>query len=523
VPYATTQDSGWTETGGGTDPHESQVAPSWATPAAYSSWAAGTGTFRVRARLGEAPQVPQGLPSIVEIRFQAKTPSSGTIKGGVYIGSTAYYDAGVGDITLTADWVDYIAAAFLTNPETAAAWLHEDIGPDLLQVIVSATGAADVRALRARIYTLDGGPAAALVRERLSRELLIASQPPAITEALVGMARGAIRPGDQFSISTTTVMAGVGPDEAALEGWGIEPEERRLHILCSATWRPGAAEMLLRGIDAHELLTPLWEHGIAQGLAPEAPGILRLGSYQAGPGHEMDGRQFARVTADDGDPTGEDSITAPWGDTVTIPADHERYTDSGLHIKALNTTPTPDVSPDLLNYDWRHDYQPWPTDGGTAWFVVSLDALTAGQVYTLHRCGSDVLMVHINDDVVRFRRTIGGTDYDAEVDLTDAGVGAGTAFVVAIRWTPGIGGLTHLDADENLEDMPPYSLSLWVRTTLGLFQATDVTAEQGFPGTLNIGHDAETNPVRGHLKLWRSTPQLLTDAEVEAILEDLIQ
>lgn len=518
IPYATTQDSGWTETGGGTDPHDSQAVLFSGPDTVYSS--AGTAIFRVKCRLADGPHIPQGVPVAVEVWIRAK--GAGTVKAGVYIGGVAYYDANVGDITLTADWTNYRAATFLLNPDTTTTWLSEDLNPDLLEVIVSSTGGADVRGTRARTYCLDGGGCAALVRERLARKLLISSVPTPISVVVVGMARGGIRPGDPFSISARTVKAGPGGAEDA-EGWGLEPEEARLHVLCSSTWDPLEATMTLRAVDAHNLPTPLWAVDVAAGLAPHSPGIVRLGSWQAGPAWSHDGRRFSRPTADDGDPTGEDTITAPWGSSAIIAADHERYTSSGLHLKELNTSPTPDVSPDVLTYVWRHDQQVHPIDGGTQIWLVTVDALTAGQLYTIFRCGSDFLHVDIVNDVVRFRRRVDGTDYDAEVDLTDTAISAGNAFAVAIRWTPGRGGLKRADSDGNEEDVPPYTLSLWVRPADETFRATDVTAVQGYPGDLGVGHDAGTDILRGHRRLVRSWRRLLTDEEIEAYLETLTQ
>lgn len=501
APYVTTQDSGWTFTGGTGFP-DTVEAPPWTPDTAYASWAAGTGTFRVRARWSEAPQVPQGdAVQLVEVRWRAK--GGGTAKAGVYVGGTAYYGAVE---TLTGSWVDYVVA-FETDPATAAAWFISEIGPDALELIVSATGAADVRAVRARVYTLDGGAAAGLVRERLARSLMLYAQAVPVTELRTVLARGAIRPGDAFSVSSPDAVA---PGAA---GWGTETWERRRHVLCSRSFKAADKAWLLRALDGQDLQVPMWETGEAEALAPLAPGVLRLGAWQAGLARLPDGRQFSRPTEDDGDPTGQVTITAPWGDSETIEADHEKYGPVALAISPQSGA-GPVLEADRLKYLWLHDAQPWPIHAGTAFLRVQYQ----GNGVIL-RCGSE--LVTIEGAILYFRRSVDGTDYETSIDLAGAGIVTG-AIVVATRWTPGEGGLTRLDADDNEEDVPPYTLDVWCWQGSLKERGTSVTAVAGFPGDyFDLGSDVGMTQ-KHQFASWRATPQLLTDDEIAARLEQLL-
>lgn len=530
VPYETTDEpTPWTTVGPG-DPHEEiddpPYVPDDATSRATWDAASATGTFRTRARWAEIPQIPAGHAiAAVSLRWRARYVANGggahTMKAGVYIGGAAHYSA-AGDRTLTTSWVDY-EDLFLLNPDTAAPWTLDDLGPDLLELIVSATHTAsqdkpEITQLFARVYLVAEGAAGELVRERLSRELLLGRRPPLVTEAVVGLHRAAMAPGDPCSVSSVLVAA------PGAEGWGVEPWERRPHVMAGRLLDLQNKQALLRMVDARDLFVPMWEIDQAISIAPQAQGVVRLGAWRAGRAGQPGGRQFYRPTDSDGDPTGIVSMIGPNGDTVSIPADTERYSASGLLLAEISGA-GPAQAADKLRFRWNHDAQPWPIAGGSAVLFFDGGSSSGNAVLGL---GSDLLLVESGTDIT-FRRTVAGVDYDAAINLAGAGLSA-SGLLIGLRWTPGEGGLTRLDEDENEEDVPPYTLDMWARQGSTTARATPVVAVAGHPCVpgglvppmLWIGANQDGAQVLdGAFRLRRVWRSLLTDDEIEAEMEAL--
>jgi hypothetical protein len=535
VPYETTNESAaWTTTSPG-DPHQEiddpPYVPDDATTRATWDAASATGTFRVRARWADLPQMPAGHSiAAVSLHWRARYDPNGggthTMKAGVWIGGAAFYSA-AGDRTLTTSWVDY-EDLFLLNPDTAAAWDMADLGPDLLELIVSATHTAsqdkpEITQLFARVYLVAEGAAGDLVRERLTRELLLGRRPPLITEAIVGLHRAAMAPGDPCSVSAVTVVA---PEQSPVgtDGWGVETWQRHPHVMAARYLDLGEKRALLRMVDARDLVVPMWEVDRALAIAPQAQGVARMGAWRAGRAGQPGGRRFSRPTDSDGDPTGIDSMTGPNGDTVSIPADTERYSAAGNLLIAAQSGAGPAQAADKLRYSWHHDAQPWPIEGGSA--ILHIDA-GSGSANAAMGLGSDLVIVENGTDIF-FRRTVDGVDYQATIDLAGAGI-SGT-LIVGLRWTPGEGGLTRLDADENEEDVPPYTLDLWVRQGSLTARAVSVVAVAGHAcvpnGSANpalwMGADQDgSQALDGAFRFRRVWRSLLTDDEMAAEMEAL--
>jgi hypothetical protein len=512
VPYDTTLDDGWAVDGTLTnfhndaEPHEviddQPLGPD--DTASRAGWSAGgaTGVFRVRCRCSAAPQVPPlGDVLLVAVPWRARQTGTGTqtMKVGLRIGATTYYGA---TRTLTTDWTDYVDE-WAENPATTDPWEQAEIGPDVLQLEVSATrgagGIPEITQAFLRVSVRSVGPAADLVRERLSRELVLARRPPKVTMVEVGLHCAAIAPGQPVSVSHTAAVV------AGLAGWGVETWQRRLHYLLGRRLNIPERSARLWLLDGRDALIPLWETGEASGSAPAAAGVVRLGAWLGGRALSPDGRRFSRPTDDTGTPSGEVTETDPRGTSRTIPADVESYSSSGLRINVRGAG----ISPDTLSFDWRHGAEPWPIEGGTALFRAIIDTVAGTQ--TLFRCGSDTLEIKAATGAAIFRRTVNAVDYEATTPVSTYS-GTNVSVLLMIRWTPADGGLTRLDADDNLENVPPWTLDIFS----GNVGDAGAQAVEGFPGDLYIGSDEGANQIGGHLievRVWR---QLLTDTEILA-------
>lgn len=536
VPFTTTDEpTAWTITGGETpnpamtEPHQAIADPPYAPDEDRSraTWdaASATGTFRVRLRWAALPAMFQAraVPAVaLQMRSRYVTNGGGThtMKQGLRIGGTTYFGA---DRTLTTAWVDYIDI-FETNPSTSNPWSLADLAPNVIEAEISATHVAsqdkpEITQLFARATCVTSGPADVLERERASRQLLLSVRQPQLTEIEVGLHRAGIRPGDLVSVSHTAAKA--AETRPGQTGWGTEPWERRPHFFVQRRFDLAARTAHMRLLDARDLIVPLWELDQARSSAPEADGVVRLGAWPGGRAGGPDGRRFSRPTDLDGDPTGVATVNDPNGDSVTLRQDTEKYTDaSGLLIKRLDTAPTPDLQADTLLYLNRHDNQSWPIDsGGTAIFKIVPRNPAGGEILVVFRSGSDVVYFDGTGDLLIFRRTVGGTNYQTTLDLSASSWDQDR--LVAIRWTSREQELVRVVDSETEgsveESVPRFFLDIWAKDTANdPVKGIGVVAVEGFPGDLYVASDKGVNQldavIRGR-RVWRST---LTDAEVEA-------
>jgi len=541
VPFVTTDEpTAWTIVGGEapnpamTEPHEAIADPPFAPDydRSKATWdaASATGTFRVRLRWAALPLMIQARRVVrTELHWLARYEPNGggdhTMKAGLRIGGgLTHFGA---EQILTEDWTEYVDA----DIDDPALWTLENLATDLLEAEVSATHTAsqdkpEISQLFLRVFVLATGPAGVLERERLSKGLLLARRQPLVTEIEVGLHRAAVRPGDLVSVSHSAAKA--AETRPGQTGWGTEAWERRPHFQVSRRFDLAARTAHLRLLDARDLIVPLWELDQARSSAPEVQGVVRLGAWPGGRAGGPDGRRFSRPTDPTGVPSGVATITDPDFDSITIPQDTEKYTSAiGLLIEPF-ATGAPDLAADVLLYRNRHENQSWPIDsGGTALFLAMPREAGAGEVLVVHRSGSDVVLFDGDLELLIFRRTVGGVDYEATLDMSDHTWNHDR--LIAIRWTSRERELIRVVDDEAEgtieESLPRHWLDIWVLDPgegVAPVKGTGVEAVEGFPGDVYAGSDAGANQLDAVLKGRRIWRQPLTDLEVEAEMRAML-
>ena len=199
---------------------------------------------------------------------------------------------------------------------------------------------------------------------------------------------------------------------------------------------------------------------------------------------------------------------------MTIGQDVEKYTERGLLIEPQHGA-APALSKDVLLYDNLHDSPLCsPERGYTAFFAIRGGHSFATGARYLFRCGSDSLFFNYDTGYLTYRRTAGGTNYDARVSWL---FGEDEIVRAAVRCTSREAELVRLDVNENEEAVPRSTLSVWVSLSEPPVEETaSADSVEGHTGPLYMWSDAGAGQLNDEALWSRIVPRVLTDDEVES-------